>query len=265
MGDCKENQACQQNWKIPIKTNGACSFTGIYQYRIKLKCNSLFQGNCPLGSSGEFAQIQIDVNSEEFCTAVNLDIKLKGSLKSYEDNQYTTPKSAFLQNQIGYFQAVLSSDQATLLTSTIKRAQITYDNTTKVFYDNGIQSFGTATEYENDQGTSTTCGFNFRFSETNTPVPVDSSKPFSISAVVEVTYAANAGQASPQQTSLFEFEFNQLKSTENNKEENEVQDDKYDCSINLNGNKDSTIKSGSYKLSLSLLLTIISLLLGMIF
>jgi hypothetical protein len=253
---CTANQPCTQNWEMPIVTNGACSFTGLYQLRLKLKCHSSITdpANCPLGSTPQYAVVQIEVNSENFCTVVNVDIKLKGDLKSYEESSYTTPKNAFLQGQIGYFKATVSSEQATLLTSKIRRASWTQGNSTKVFFDEGlITPYGTLTNFLTDEGTSTTCGFNFKFSEQNTPVPLDESRDFSIKALIEVTYASIENQ--PDQISFFEYEFKQTSSQISS--DSQVSD-KFENQVKLFGKVDPLTNNGN-KLSFlfGLCLTII--------
>jgi hypothetical protein len=72
-----------------------------------------FNKNCPLDANRD-VNIEISANSEDFCTAVNVNIDLTGTLKSYQDAARATPKDAFLLGQTSFFRAQVQSPKATL-------------------------------------------------------------------------------------------------------------------------------------------------------
>jgi len=213
--ECLQGQACTQKWSSDLITNGACSFTGRYEYKLKIKCHPLITNpaDCPLSSNTDnnTAIVQIDINSEDFCTKAEIDIKLTGNLKSYEDAALTVEKNAFLQDSTVYFKATVGSTQATLKTSTIKRVQLIKGNQTNVLYDGTVTTFGTNVAFALATGTATTAPFNFKYSEQHTPVPADSSEQYKVTALVEVEYAAIENNNQVQnKIQEFHFERNQI-------------------------------------------------------
>ena len=65
--------------------------------KFKLKCHPsiLSDVDCPLGTNRD-VEIQISANSENFCTKVQVNIELSGTLKAYEEETHINRKDAFL-------------------------------------------------------------------------------------------------------------------------------------------------------------------------
>jgi len=182
-----------------LAIQSACSFTGLYEASFKLSCHPSITNpaNCPLDLNNNNVRIQISANSENFCTAANVNINLVGTLTSYSDNTYQVPKNAFLLDQRSYFQAQVSSPKATLKSSTLIRAQWTQGNITKVLYDNSaITPEGTNEGFVVGPSTANTAAFNFLLSSNWMSIPVDSSSDFNVSATIQVSYQAIDGTTS---------------------------------------------------------------------
>jgi histidyl-tRNA synthetase len=100
----------------------------------KLQCHPSISNpvNCPMDTN---VNIEISANSEDFCTAVNVNIDLTGTLKSYQDAARANPKDAFLLGQTSFFRAQVQIPKATLKETKIVRVQWEQGNATKVLFD----------------------------------------------------------------------------------------------------------------------------------
>jgi hypothetical protein len=192
---CAANQACTQKFKMTLAVNGACSFTGTYKMTLKLQCHPSISNpvNCPLDANRD-VNIEISANSEDFCTAVNVNIDLSGTLKSYQDAAYATPKDAFLLGQTSFFRAQVQSPKATLKETKIVRVQWEQGNATKVLFDNyAITSEGTTEKFVLGVEGATTADFKFDLEKAYMDIPVDSNQDFKVSALLQVKYQAIDG------------------------------------------------------------------------
>jgi hypothetical protein len=187
---CVANQPCNQKYKMVLAVNGTCYFTGIYKMTFKLQCHPSIENpiNCPLDANRDI-NIEISANSEDFCTTVNLNIDLTGTLKSYQDETHTIVKDAFLLGQTSFFQAAVQSPKATLQENKIIRVQWDQGNLTKVLYDNSaITSEGTIEKFVLGSFAATTANFKFDLEKAYMDIPVDSNQDFTVSALLQVKY-----------------------------------------------------------------------------
>jgi hypothetical protein len=66
---------CIQKWRFPIDIGNACSLTGRYKVKFIKTCNE-YQKECP----EHFLHVQIQVNSEDLCSTVELAVGLNATL-----------------------------------------------------------------------------------------------------------------------------------------------------------------------------------------
>jgi hypothetical protein len=192
---CVANQPCNQKYKMTLAVNGACSFTGTYKMTLKLQCHPSITNpvNCPLDANRD-VNIEISANSEDFCTAVNVNIDLTGTLKSYQDDSHTIVKDAFLLGQTSFFQAAVQSPKASLKETKIIRVQWDQGNLTKVLYDNSaITPEGTTEKFVLGTFAATTANFKFDLEKSYMNIPEDGNLDFTVSALLQVKYQAIDG------------------------------------------------------------------------
>ena len=193
--ECLANQACTQKFSMGLEVKGACSFTGVYKMKFVLKCHPSITNaaDCPLDANKN-VDIEISANSEDFCSVVNVNINLSGSLKAYQDVSHTITKNAFLLGQTSFFKAEVSSPKATLKETKIVRVQWEQGNLTKVLFDqSAITTEGTTEKFAIGLFSSNTAAFKFDLDQAYMNIAVDSNADFKVSALVEVKYQAIDG------------------------------------------------------------------------
>eukprot|EP01080_Neovahlkampfia_damariscottae_P012524 gene12524-6347_t len=194
--ECKPNQPCTQKFAMKLEVKGACSFTGTYKMKLKLKCHPSITNaaDCPLDSNRDVT-IEISANSENFCSVVNVNINLSGTLKSYQDVSHTIRKDAFLLGQTSFFKAEVSSPKATLKETKIVRVQWEQGNSTKVLFDNfAITTEGTTEKFALGATGSNDASFKFDLEKEYMNIAEDSNADFKVSALLEVKYQSIDGQ-----------------------------------------------------------------------
>jgi len=254
--NCPSNGACFQQFRIPIGILNACSFSGTYKARFKLGCHPSITNpsNCPL-TGNEEAIIQFDSNSEDFCTQVQMNIELTGTLKSYQESTFQNLKNSFLVGSTSYFKADVASPKATIKSASISRVQFSQNSQTFVLFDqNSVTPIGSAISFQLDStGASTSAAFQFKLLDSQLNIPVDSSLNYNVSAVVNVEYLANDG-SSTFKTGLFSFLSNVQPPTTNN------QNGKYANQIQIFGGKNINVNSANKKLMNLFALIFVSLI-----
>eukprot|EP01080_Neovahlkampfia_damariscottae_P003115 gene3115-5285_t len=195
-GECKPNQPCTQKFAIDLDVKGACSFTGTYKMKYQLKCHPSITNaaDCPLDANREVT-IEISANSENFCSVVNVNINLSGTLKAYQDVSHTIRKDAFLLGQTSFFKAEVTSPKATLKETKIVRVQWEQGNLTKVLYDNfALTNDGTTEKFVLGSTGSNDAAFKFDLEKEYMNIAEDSNADFKVSALLEVKYQSIDGQ-----------------------------------------------------------------------
>eukprot|EP01080_Neovahlkampfia_damariscottae_P005533 gene5533-9355_t len=175
--ECKPNQPCTQKFSMKLEVKGVCSFTGTYKMKLKLKCHPSITNaaDCPVDSNRDVT-IEISANSENFCSVVNVNINLSGTLKSYQDVSHTIRKDAFLLGQTSFFKA----EQG---------------NSTKVLFDNFvIINEGTTEKFALGATGSNDASFKFDLEKEYMNIAEDSNADFKVSALLEVKYQSIDGQ-----------------------------------------------------------------------
>ena len=185
------DQPCTQTFVIDIDPITACSLSGDYQLNFTLACRGN-PADCPLDDQTDDAGVTAIVISENFCPDFSIDIGLSGQLFVYQENTYQTPKDDFLYEQTAYFQAELSATQSAVITGSqiISVRSVDEDAVTTYLYENGantangdLVSFALASGNPADKP-----GFEFSPIQGVFDVPVDGAEPFTIYAVIDVSY-----------------------------------------------------------------------------
>eukprot|EP01080_Neovahlkampfia_damariscottae_P000982 gene982-9889_t len=193
--ECKINEPCTQRFSMRLDVNGACSFTGSYKMNFKIKCHPLITNidDCPLTTNRDVV-VEISANSESFCSVVNININLSGTLKAYQDEFHKIRKDAFLLGQSSFFKAEVSSPKATLKETKIVRVQWEKGNLTKVVYDNfEITNEGRNEKFELGPTGSNDAAFKFDLEKEYIHVFEDSNVDVKVSALLEVKYQSIDG------------------------------------------------------------------------
>jgi hypothetical protein len=192
--ECPFGAPCVQKWRIPVGVTTACTFTGTYIINFKLRCHPsiIDPVNCPLDSSNNDAVATLTVDSENFCITAGVNVGLVGTLNSYSDAAFTITRSAYVHGNTAYFRASMGSPQAFLTGCKIVSVQWEDETSlvTQVLYSNNfITNEGINEIFALGPNDTSTASFNFKLDPLWMPVPVDGSRNFNVSAIVEVTYA----------------------------------------------------------------------------
>eukprot|EP01080_Neovahlkampfia_damariscottae_P013046 gene13046-8183_t len=178
----------------------------------KLKCHPSITNaaDCPLDANRDVS-IEISANSENFCSVVNVNINLSGTLKAYQDITHTIRKDAFLLGQTSFFKAEVSSPKATLKETKIVRVQWEQGNLTKVLFDNfAITTEGTTEKFVLGATGSNDAAFRFALEKEYMSIAEDSNEDFKVSALLEVKYQSIDGSSETTQLSDISFSKKEL-------------------------------------------------------
>lgn len=144
-GECSPySDFCIQEWNIPVDILTACTLTGTYRIRFTRDCSSASRDPC----YPEPLFVDLNVNSEDFCTAVQIDIGVNATIIS-------SPEATFINgpvlasNRDGYFSILVQSAQAQIMDVVPQRIHFSTDRNSYVVVDNGA-----VTPYGNSVGFS---------------------------------------------------------------------------------------------------------------
>jgi len=185
-------QSCTQVFRITIDASTGCEISGLYDLQWDLTCQSA--DNCAI-DAGEKVDAQLSILSEDFCAKVSVRVEIDGTLTSYESDVYSTIKTNFLYDQTAFFEAALSSPDATLTSSTIRTVSLV-DNVSGssiLLYSDGNTPIPDI-NFSLDGGSSNTARFNFDLLESVMgALGADESKEWDVVARVDVTYEGVPG------------------------------------------------------------------------
>lgn len=171
-GQCQQNQECIQKWRFFTDITTACTLTGSYQVSFNQNCFNW--GNKVCQNNQQFApSVSITVNSENFCTVVQLNIQLAVNITSIpgipllpiipllqHEMSSADSKSIIIQpqrltehsrslleingipeypsNQPMYFKATAESSETYISTMSFHRMQVTGSKNSYLLYENGV-------------------------------------------------------------------------------------------------------------------------------
>lgn len=120
-----DGSLCKQYWTVTIKPqNGKCDFNGLYRVNFTVNCKPSQQSNCPLDQNTNKASLSFSLTSSNLCPQVIDNIDVSGSMLTYSDNSYNTPKNDFILNQKLYFKTQVSSTKATIVSSQVTQFSV---------------------------------------------------------------------------------------------------------------------------------------------
>lgn len=173
--------SCQQAFTFEITPTSACSLTGDYTLAFTVVCMS--PSLCLGNTTGT---IVLSLESSNFCSESQTSSSLSTSLTSYSDAAHHNPAHSFFLNNTGYFLITASSDSPIawldISTISIGSNDIIYSPS------NGINRGNSVSPVSHN---GATISFALFFNPT-----VFESQVYTITAVVEITYADNSKKRS---------------------------------------------------------------------
>jgi len=180
----------------------ACNLNGTYTVHFDIQCqpevNSL---DCPL--QGESVNITFSTWSNNFCGKFGNEIDLSVSMQSYLPDG-STPRNAFLPDQVMYFRAQTSSSMVQLSDTYLINCSSVYNTDAAILiYSGGSlagngspQGLGSGAAFTVGTHTNATAEFNLKATNALYPVPVDESRPAYITCWIGVDYVNNIAKRS---------------------------------------------------------------------
>jgi len=154
------------------------------------------QPDCPLAPNAN-ANVTASITSENFCAQISTQVDITGTLGSYSSDTYQTSRQLFLVDQISYFEAVISSTQATLTNVAIESVTLINQANSSDIYVLYLNQAPTA-QFADSVSISATsfadhARFSFNLNSTIFNNGVDTTNSFTVQAKVDVTYAGAGG------------------------------------------------------------------------
>eukprot|EP01080_Neovahlkampfia_damariscottae_P010640 gene10640-3263_t len=178
--NCPINGFCNQKFRVVmnIKNDTTCSFTGTHKVYFQFGCH--VSASCFESAS---SSLELDINSEDFCSTTNVNVGLSAFMNSYKDSDHIFPSTTFSTDTV-VFLKLQTFANVQIVSKTLQRFQWT-SNTTRVLFDNGnTTSDGIV---ENFQGNATKIQFRLIHSHLNN---VAHGSQIVLSANVLIAYKA---------------------------------------------------------------------------
>jgi uncharacterized protein (DUF1330 family) len=195
--NCPVNTSCITTYEIQVnQTSGStCYLNGTYNLTFNIACNSNWGQDCPLQNNS--AQIVFQVTSENLCGIFTEQVSISATLNTYASDSSSVTQETFLENQIMYLRAVVTSNQVALASTYILNCSSIFEanSATTLLYSGGNSSNGGQFSTEaNNAGLSFTFNnqtqANFQLNATSElyPVATDSYSSAVISCWIGVEY-----------------------------------------------------------------------------
>jgi hypothetical protein len=198
--NCVSRESCTQKYSIFLGIDGACSFSGVYKFKFKYKCHPSITKDelCPLSEKDKNVEIVLDVNSENFCSSLNVNVDISGNIKSYKDDSYSNLKDIFLEEETSFFKVEVKSSQASIKETKVIRVHYEKGNLTTVLFDNSeITKDGVDSNLKiRNSASSTTATFQFDLAKLNLDagsLTANSTQYLKVSALIAVRYESSDG------------------------------------------------------------------------
>jgi len=153
---CGGTDSCRQRWTACLLlTNGTCDLNGPYSMNFTKECRGI--SNCPLLASDKPTTIDFDLESENFCAEITIDIGLYGNIISYQDSSFSVEETSFIIEREICFLVSVNSDSNTSpyspSTCNILLSQTSLYSVTVRVDMNIIQLYANGSLQSNDLGT----------------------------------------------------------------------------------------------------------------
>lgn len=208
--DCSpaSGQPCNQQLLIGVDLEDECYFTGQYTVDFEIEClPSVNPADCPLDSSTTHtAFVDFDIETENVCPTMIINVVSTGSVKSYQNPRIGTgpyignEHFAFMVNNWACFEVTMESIDGLIVETIVSQIDLCFDvtcaNPTRI-YNNGVATVAdlqlSVFDYPRDAATSTSpLPFNsdikMYLSENLFTVPFDGCIDFFLIIEVEVLY-----------------------------------------------------------------------------
>lgn len=141
-------EPCNQKWLIHVNLEDECYFTGRYSVDFDISClPSVDSPNCPLNSSRHTTAVDFDIETENVCPTMILNVVSTGSVKSFQTPRIGTgpyiaaEHFAFMVNNWAHFEVTMDSVEGLIVETTITRIELCFDVTCVspvLIYENGL-------------------------------------------------------------------------------------------------------------------------------
>ncbi len=159
--NCPVNTSCITTYEIQVnETSGStCYLNGTYNLTFNIACNSNWLQNCPLQNNS--AQIVFQVTSENLCATFTEQVSISATLNTYASGVSSVTQETFLENQMMYLRAVVTSNQVALASTYILNCSSIFEpnSATTLLYSGGNSSANTGQL----STAATNAGFSFTF------------------------------------------------------------------------------------------------------
>jgi len=190
-------------------TERTCTLDGTYQLRWNRVCDpSVPVADCPLQTKDIITTIQYQLQSENFCAEVTVEVGIIGSLAVYEDAAYSIPRTAFIVGTRAYFLVKIDSELNTpakkvvnfvdtvLVQVTVRAETDTlpiklYDKKAVFVFDPPSSDPGVDIQVDNKPALTQEVGFNFILTKKLAASLVKNNKlKFTVGAEVQAQYSS---------------------------------------------------------------------------
>lgn len=140
-------EPCFQKFLIHVDLENECFFSGQYTVDFEVECLPAVQvAQCPLNSSVHTASVDFDIETENVCPTMILNVIATGSVTSHQtarigDAPYTAPEHfAFMVNSWAFFEVTMESVDGLIVETTITRIDLCFQvgcTNPTLLYDNG--------------------------------------------------------------------------------------------------------------------------------
>jgi len=98
-----------QEITLVVDVGSSCSFSGTYNVNSTVSCRSGVS-QCPLTSLTDVSSVSLDIEGDSTCASVSVYSSLTGSLSTFSDSGFSSPKTSFLVGDVIYGEISLNAD-----------------------------------------------------------------------------------------------------------------------------------------------------------
>jgi len=197
---CTSSGYCTTTDEIQVNgTNGGnsgCFLNGTYNLTFDIACNPLWTNDCPL--QGNTAQIIFDLSSGNLCGVFTAQVNISATLNTYASAGALVTQETFLENQIIYMNASVTSTEVSLVSTYVLNCSSIFEPTgiSTLLYSGGsssansgsITADATAASFTFTYNDAVTATFQLVATSQLFPVATDSFSSAVISCWIGVDY-----------------------------------------------------------------------------
>jgi hypothetical protein len=182
-GECSSgDDFCVQQFQVQVAIDTACTLSGVYVLQFTKECFGNYRKDCH--DSQTF--VQLNVNSEDFCAVVQVDIAANSTIFGSSTPTFAAGLS-LLSNRDGYFKTIVQSTQASITGYDYQRIHLIGEKSSHLLYDqHGCTPYGRSVGFDFIP-TSSGKGFKSRLNSK------DLGRKFKVGCNMAVKYRALGG------------------------------------------------------------------------